>query len=567
MDKINRIYFWSLQILWLFLTVNLQAQEIKSESKIYVQIDSIFSDFNDINKPGLVIAIEKNGKIIFSKGYGSANLEYNIPFSPTILFPVASVSKQFTVFSILLLAEQGKLSLDDDVRKYIPELSSFGETITLRHLASHTSGLRDQIYLLPIAGWKLDDVITQENVLTVVLNQKELNFKPGDEFAYSNSGFTLLAEVVSRISGKLFAEYTQENIFEPLNMTNTFFKEDYEKVIKNVAYSYYIENTEYKKSGENSDYVGASGMYTTVNDLSLWSSNFSKLKIGSTNIINQMNTLAVLNDGSTFGGAYGQFVSKYKGLELIDHSGVSAAFRAYLGRFPKQNISIMIFSNYISTNPKVLAMKVADVILKDKMDIIDIQSTKRKINTKKITKSELEKYTGNYWNEKGNYARKIYVKNDTLMYYRAKGNESPLVPIDNNRFQMLDVNVDVKVKFEIANEKNMVLTVNNGNPIISESYIPLSDSDIETKQFIGTYYSDELQTTYNIVIKNNKLIIKQLRIGEMNLMPIKQDVFSVDKWFIDVVEFERNSKKEINGFRISNRRAKNIKFTKETYNK
>ncbi len=221
------------------------------------QVDEVFAPWDNNDTPGASVAIVKDGAILYKKGYGLANLEYDVPISPTSIFHIASISKQFTVFSILLLEKQGKLSLDDDVRKYIPEVPDFGKTITLRHLASHTSGLRDQWNLLSMAGWRMDDVITKEHILKLVSKQKELNFSPGDEYAYCNTGFTLLAEVVSRVSNMSFAEFTNAKIFEPLRMSNTLFYDDHEKIVKNRTYSYYSDSTGYKKSVLNFANVGA----------------------------------------------------------------------------------------------------------------------------------------------------------------------------------------------------------------------------------------------------------------------------------------------------------------------
>lgn len=261
------------------------------------QVDEIFAAFNNSETPGAAVAVVKDGKIIFKKGYGLANLEYDIPVTPATIFHIASVSKQFTVFSILLLEKEGRLSLDDDIRKYIPEVPDFGRKITLRHLANHTSGLRDQWNLLAMGGWRLDDVITKDHVLKLVSKQKDLNFEPGAEYSYSNTGFTLLAEVVARVSGKSFAEFTEERIFEPLGMDNTLFYDDHEKIVKNRAYSYHTDSTGYKKSVLSYANVGATSLFTTVEDLSLWAMNFSNPKVGDTTIFNKMNTPAVLNDG------------------------------------------------------------------------------------------------------------------------------------------------------------------------------------------------------------------------------------------------------------------------------
>ncbi|MGD0342318.1 MAG: serine hydrolase domain-containing protein, partial [Bacteroidales bacterium] len=213
-----------------------------------IQIDQLLTAWNNPKTPGAAIAVERNGKIIFEKGYGSADLEHNIPITPITVFHIASLSKQFTAFSVLLLEKEGKLSINDDVRKYIPEIPDFGKVITLNELMHHTSGLRDQWDLLAMAGWRLDDIITKDQILRLVSRQKELNFNPGDEFLYCNTGFTLLAEVVARVSGQTFAEFTRTHIFEPLKMSNTLFYDDCEKIVKNRAYSFHVDSTGFKKS-------------------------------------------------------------------------------------------------------------------------------------------------------------------------------------------------------------------------------------------------------------------------------------------------------------------------------
>jgi len=332
-------------------TITLPAQSKKGNYSVIEQkVDSIFNDFNSINKPGAAVAIVKNDSIVFSKGYGSANLEYNIPITTSTVFHIASVSKQFTVFSIMLLESKGKLELDDDIRMYIPEVPDFGKIITLRHLATHTSGLRDQWNLLRLAGWRFDDVITKEHILKLVSHQKELNFEPGEQFNYCNTGFTLLAEVVARVSGQSFATFTLENIFKPLKMANTLFYDDHEKIVKNRAYSYYHDNTGYKKSVLSYANVGATSLFTTVEDLSLWAMNFSTPIVGNEDIIAKMNTLATLNNGKKFGGAYGQFFNRYKGLNRFNHGGRDAGYRAHFARFPDQEFSVIVFSNYASSS-------------------------------------------------------------------------------------------------------------------------------------------------------------------------------------------------------------------------
>lgn len=443
-----------------------------------IEFDKLFAQFDDINKPGASVAVLQDGEVVFSKGYGSANLEYDIPVSPDTMFHVASVSKQFTVFAILLLAEEGKLDFDDDVRQYIPEVPDFGHTITLRHLASHTSGMRDQWNLLRMAGWRLDDVITTEHVLKMVAKQKELNFKPGEEFLYSNTGFTLLAEVVARVSGKSFAQFSQERLFTPLNMSNSLFYDDHQKIVSNRAYSYEPIDNGYQKSVLNYANVGATSLFTTAEDLLKWSENFTKTTVGSPAIIEQMNTLATLNNGDTFGGAYGQFISHYNGIKYIQHSGGDAGFRSYLARFPEQNLAIAILNNGADARPWELALQIAERFL----DInppppppqnaiadafMESMSPKQTPSAFDLSKNELSEdilnaYVGHYWNEPDAYSREIYLDNGILMYSRGKNDVSPLAAVNENTFKMLNVEGEIFVEFtEDGEQKLMTVRVDN----------------------------------------------------------------------------------------------------------
>ena len=237
--------------------------------------------------------------------------------------------------------------------------------ITLNQLLHHTSGLRDQWDLLAMAGWRLDDIITKDQILRLVSQQKELNFTPGDKFNYCNTGFTLLAEVVARVSGQTFAEFTRTHIFEPLKMTHTLFYDDCEKIVKNRAYSYHADSTGMKKSILSYSNVGATSLFTTAEDLSQWAINFENPVVGK-DVIKKMNTRFVLNNGDTISYAMGQSIDKYKGLNVRAHDGADAGYRSSLYRFPDQKFSVNVLSNLASFNPSGMAVKIADIYLKDK---------------------------------------------------------------------------------------------------------------------------------------------------------------------------------------------------------
>lgn len=329
------------------------------------QIDQIMARFSDPSSPGVSIAVLKDGRIIFRKGYGSAELEYNVPITSSTVFHVASVSKQFTAFAILMLESEGRLSINDDIRKYIPEVPDFGKVITLDHLMHHTSGLRDQWELLAMAGWRLDDNITTKQILRLVSRQKELNFNPGDEMLYCNTGYTLLAEVVARVSGLSFADFTRTRIFEPLKMSHTLFYDDCEKLVKNRAYSFYADSTGYKKSNLNFSTVGATSLFTTSEDLCLWALNFEAPLVGKS-FIEKMAQKGVLNNGDTIGYAMGQGMYVYRGLKIFEHGGADAGYRSDLMRIPGEHFSVNVLSNMASFNPGDIAAKVRDIYLADK---------------------------------------------------------------------------------------------------------------------------------------------------------------------------------------------------------
>lgn len=373
--------------IFLFTVNNLSAQTNEYAEK---RIDSLFSKYNS-QTSGVSVSIVKNGETILKKGYGMANLEYDIPNSSQTIFHIASVSKQFTTFAIYLLEREGRINFGDDIRKYIPELPVYERPITIDHLCSHTSGLKDQWALLTLAGWRMDDVITTEQVLKIICKQEELNFTPGTQFKYSNTGFTLLAEIVKRVSGKSFSEFTKEKIFVPLEMNNTQFYDNNNKIVKKRAYSYGTENGIYEKRNLNYATVGPTSLLTTVEDLSKWVLNFEKPIVGDSELINRFNQISKLDndepailavvDGETIYHLKGQFKRNYKGLDVYNHTGSDAGFKSYLGRFQDSNLSIILLSNDENFISYKAGMDIAEFYLSDKF-------TKRQVNNEIVQKVE-----------------------------------------------------------------------------------------------------------------------------------------------------------------------------------
>lgn len=407
--------------------------------------NKLFSQWDKSNSPGAAVSVMIDGEIIYKKGFGCANLEYDIPIMPSTIFHVASVSKQFTAMAILLLEKEGKLSIYDDVHKYIPELPDFGQTITIEHLIHHTSGLRDQWELLFLSGWREDDVITKEHIMKMITRQKALNFEPGTQFLYSNSGYTLMAEIVERVTGQTFASFTKEYIFKPLEMNNTHFHDDNDMIVKNRAYSYRLDLKDgFKKSVLNFSNVGATSLFTTVEDLSKWGENFNIYKVGGSSVINRMLQRYTLKNGETIPYACGVSIKEYKGLRTIEHNGADAGFRSSIVCFPDQKMTVSVLSNLSTFKPEYYAKKLAEIFLSDEISkkennvnlYEDIKNTANDMVdcNMELSSEDLDIYTGCYYSEELDTYYKIQRQNNKLIVKHTRHSDCKLIPYNNDTF-------------------------------------------------------------------------------------------------------------------------------------
>ena len=365
------------------------------------QVDEIFKEFAAPGSPGCAVGAYQGDRIVHRGAYGMANLDHDVRLTPSSVFHVASVSKQFTAAAILLLAADGKLSLEDDVRKFVPELPDFKERITLRQLAHHTSGIRDQWDLLGLAGWRYSrDLISDDDVLQMLAKQKDLNFPPGERHLYSNSGYTLLAVVVSRASGKTFREFTAERMFKPLGMTNTFFRNNFNEVVKSQAYGYSRDAAGFRLSVTNFDTAGATSLMTTVEDMAKWHANFDSGAVGGQAMLGGLLTRGVLNDKRSIDYAFGITHGTYRGVPTVSHGGADAGYRAAFLRFPAQRFGVAVLCNLAQTNPTMLAQRVADVFLAGTLGPATPPAAAKPNGGPEVAvpAAELERLAGLYWN-------------------------------------------------------------------------------------------------------------------------------------------------------------------------
>jgi CubicO group peptidase (beta-lactamase class C family) len=456
------------------------------------------------------------------------------------------------------------LSIQDDIRKYIPEVPDFGKTITLDHLLHHTSGLRDQWELLALAGWRLDDIITTKQILNLVNHQKELNFNPGDQMMYCNTGYTLLAEVVARVSGMSFAEFTGARIFEPLKMSQTQFYDDCQKVVKNRAYSYIQESSGYKKSNLNYSTVGATSLFTTSEDLCNWALNFENPVVGK-DFIEKMAQKGVLNNGDTIGYAMGQGIYDFKGLKVFEHGGADAGYRSDLMRIPGRHFSVNVLSNLGSFNPGDIAAKIRDIYLPD---LMANDSTKPEEPVQKeeagnieLTPDLLRRYAGRYEMQPGMVAT-ITAENRELFAEAPGLPNAKMIPLSETTFTIKEAGAEVTFLPD-ANGSITKIKVSIQGQVITANRLPDFDpASVNLSELTGLYVSDELNTEYTFVIEEERLIARHFRTGDVKLTPLKENVFNGDQWYFAQIEFLRDQSGKVTGCLASSGRVKHIKLNR-----
>lgn len=547
-------------VIILFFASHLPAQTLSDS--ITKRIDSLFNKWNSSKSPGTAIGIIRNDSLVYAKGYGMANLEYDIPNSPQTIFHMASVSKQFTAYAIVLLARQGRLNMDDDIHKYLPWVPDFKEKITIRHLLNHTSGIRDQWQLLAISGTRLDDVITQEHIVKILSKQQELNSKPGDIYNYCNSGYTMLSEIVRSVTGKTLRQFTDSAIFKPLGMNNTHFHDNYEEIDKNRAYSYQRKGQNgFSNSVLSYSNSGATSLFTNINDLSKWVMNFYKPAAGDLQDIQQLTQKGKLNNGKELNYANGIVVDKYKGWVQYSHGGSDAGYRTFLLVFPDLKTGFIQFSNLGDFDlNKVFIL--ADMFIKDTTQLNTTIQKPVIDSSRAVLKDSLhiKKYLGNYISEEGNLFS-IELKQGMLKY---KLNNQPyvLVPQGRDRFYNLD---DASVTFELRiNGKDTIINMKTPDQsfILHKYNNDLKLTDEALMKYTGTYYSPELDCSYGIMLKDHALYLTHDKYPDQKIRMTGTDHLNTNTWWMYHLVLLRNNKNEVTGFEVNSGRVMHLKFNK-----
>ncbi|MCX7553379.1 serine hydrolase [Marinicella sp. S1101] len=533
------------------------------------EVDEIFSSWHKTDTPGASVGVFKNGKVIYARGYGMANLEYDMPINADSVFRIGSTSKQFTAACIVLLAEQGKLKLTDTLYSFFPAFPDYAKDITVRQLLNHTSGVRDYLSLAYLKGLHEEDYYEDKDVMQWLVSQTELNFMPGEEYTYSNSGYWLLGQIVKKVAGMDMAEYAERSIFKPLGMHNTHFHNNHKTIVKNRASGYSPINeeaTEFEINMTTLNMIGDGGIFTTINDIKIWDDAYYNSEILSENFWKEMTTETVLNSGKQIKYASGLGMGVYKGLETVSHAGGFAGFRAELLRFPEQKFTVAVFANRSDSNPTSMAFQVADVFLKEDFkeepeDTTEADSAEKEKSNTQESKAPLEHLVGDFQLEPG-IKLTVSVKEGVLHAYQLwNEKEYDFEPIEDtkNSFKIIGDDAFIFAFNEFKNNQAQVINLTqNGSHSIWKRVETVDTSGLVIKDFVGDYDSKELDVVYKIQLDDETLTV---RVGNNDPIPLKFS--AIDQLMFNgiVLDFMRQ-KGVITGFKMAAGRVKNLSFAK-----
>jgi len=509
-------------------------------------IDKNFSQYLAEN-PGCQLSISRNGQIIFSKAWGTADLERHVPISTNSVFEAGSVSKQFTAAAILLLEQQGKLSLDDNVRKYIPELLDYGTPITLRQMLHHTSGIRDWGDIVELTGWPRGlKFYTNKDVLQIICRQKHLNNKPGERFSYSNSNYNLFAIIIKKVSGLSLAAFTQKYIFDPAGMLHTQWRDDPNRIVPNRAIAYSKSDNGFKTDMPNEYVYGPGGLLTTTEDLLKWDNFYQSGKVGTPSLLSNQIKTEPLNNGIINPYAAGLYINKVEGWDNLSHDGATASYRAYLETFPELHLSIAVLSNTSQFNIDNVENTIRKIFVPDKTEKLIKSDSIIKLST-----AYLNSITGMYLNERNHSTFHLTAKGDTLIL----DNYLPLKAASKHFFKADNF------LLEITGNKGTYVPFFPRDTIPFTKVNPVNLSKENIAIYEGKYFSGETNSFVTIKRDSSKLIIGFSADKTYELIPTYKDAFSIKELGCSV-QFIRSTQNKISAIKFYFWRTLGIEFKK-----
>jgi CubicO group peptidase (beta-lactamase class C family) len=524
------------------------------------RIDAVFSAFSKTT-PGCAVGVAKDGKPVFSKGYGMADLEHGAPITPKTMFYMASVSKQFTALTVLTLAKEGKLALTDPVRKYIPELPAYADRITVYQLLTHTSGVRDYFTLGSLAGLPGETVYTDDLVLRMLGRQQGGNFDPGTQFLYSNSGYVLLSIIVKRVTGQPLDAVARARVFGPLRMTNTLFQHDHTHPIQDKANGYQPQPGGWRIANSPLDVVGDGGLYSSIDDMFRWVVNFDAPKVGADSLA-VMEAPAKLGDGKAIGYGMGLAPGEYRGLKVVDHSGGLAGYRTEDMWFPSQRLGVVVLCNSGAANPTVLGQRVADVYLKDApLPAPAGLGLAAKLDDKPevaVDAKLLDAYVGDY-QLPPSLIVSIARDGDHLVAKPAGQPAAPMYAVSSTAFRLRIAPIEIDFDAPADGGKAPGAVFHQNGAVVPMKRLEIVRPTAEQlKAYEGRFYSPELDVTYEVTVREGGLRV-HFPGGDVNLTPLRKDVFTAQA---GTATFTCAASGPCTGFSIDDGRATGLRFNR-----
>lgn len=521
------------------------------------KVDSILQKYEQPNSPGLSIGIIKDGKIIYSKGIGLATLEYDVKNSDSTVFSIASIAKQFTAACAWALIKENKLSLDDDIRTFLPELPEKKDIIKVRHLLNHTSGFRDYNSSMYLAGFDYDkEYYDNQTVYDIARKQKNMTNLPGEKVLYGNTSYNLLTLIIERISNKNLHELAKEKLFIPLGMHNTLVRTENNTIIKNKAVGYQKTKDSYIQLPRTQISYGAGSMGSTIKDMALWINMLNGDNAEFIELSRFLTTLETLPSGEKAKYARGVMVDDYKGFKTVSHSGYGWGGQSQLIAIPEKSLGVIILTNLESINPTPISYEILDLFI-PKLEI------KKEITTKKfkVKPKDFKIFAGQYKEINSDMKMEILFENDTLKSKGARAkNPIALKGFEKNKFHRIN---SENVKYDFTkNEKHDLVITFGGTPFYFKRAVFVTSETVNTKEFIGKFHSNELDVTYNFYEKEGTLYLSYRNHENVPLSTVQKDEFGNNDRTL--YHFTRNDKNEISGMLLScDGSVKDIDFVKK----
>ncbi|MEM7416687.1 MAG: serine hydrolase [Gemmatimonadota bacterium] len=529
-------------------------------------VDQLMARYDGDDTPGAAIRVWRGGRTVYSNSWGMANLGYGIPFDEDSRTNIGSTSKQFTAFAMMLEQERGVLSLDDDIRDHLPELPAFDESITIRHLLTHTTGLREVFNLMLMTGRRIDhgDFIERDELLDVVKAQPHLQNVPGAEWNYNNTAYGLAATIVERTSGEPFHEYMRTRVFEPLGMTRTMVRPHAESIVPQQTMGYAPAPEGYTEVRDLSAAVGAGAIYSTIEDLQTWVENYATPRVGSPETIEEMMTSFVLNDGEESGYGLGLFLDEQGGQRRVHHGGADIAHRSMLVYYPEIDAGITTQSNHAGFDSNVAYRIAAAFFPNDIEDESADTDTATDFDPESYDPEAFDELAGQYALDAAPTFILTFTRDGDTFYTQATGQQQiEIVPTSDSTFALTIVDAAITFHRNDDGEVDALTLHQNG-----DNRATRLDDDVaawepdagDLEHFVGRYFSPEVETFFDVHIQDESLVADQRRLDEITLEPGEEDVFSGSQM---TFTFERDRNGEVIAFYLDNVRTRDVRFERQ----